>query len=56
MEKEFLDFLLFGARSLRAARARRMPSNVEKGGAVPAVSRVHSSATLQETANCYGTP
>ena len=56
MEKELHDLLLLGARSLRAARARRTRTDVERGRALPAVSRVHTSATLEETANGLGTP
>jgi len=55
-EKELLDLLLLGARSLRAARARRMCHEVERGRALPAVSRIHASAAFQETANSLGTP
>ena len=56
LDQEFLDLLLLGACSLRAARARRMRYEVERGRALPAVSRIHASAAFQETANSLGTP
>src|SRR5206468_5853194 len=55
LEKELHDLLLLGARSLRAGRARRTRTDVERGRALPAVSRIHTSATLEETANGLGT-
>ena len=54
LQKELHDLFLLGARSLRAARARRTRTDVERGCALPAVSRVHASATLEETANGLG--
>src|SRR5262249_12890627 len=39
-----------------AARARRMRHEVERGRALPAVSRVRTGAALQETTNGLGTP
>ena len=56
LEKDLHDLLLLGARSLRAGRARRMRNDVERGRALPAVSRVHTSAALEETADGLGTP
>jgi len=56
LEKELLNLLPLGARSLRAARARRVRNDVERGCALSTVSRVHTSAALQETANGLGTP
>jgi len=40
LEKDLHDLLLLGARSLRAARARRMRDDVERGRALPAVQPV----------------
>jgi len=51
IEKDLHDLLLLGARSLRAARARRMHDDVERSRALPAVRRVDTSAALEETAN-----
>src|SRR5437762_14214081 len=56
LQKELHDLFLLGARSLRAARARRTRTDVERGRALPAVSRVHTSAALEETPNGLGTP
>jgi len=56
LEKELHDLLLLGARPFRAARARRMRDDVERRRALPAVSRIHASAALEETANGLGTP
>src|SRR5262245_31625172 len=56
VEQELHDFLLFGACSLYAARARRMRHDVERRRALPAVSCVHTSAALEETTNGLGTP
>src|SRR5262249_50689270 len=54
--KELHDLLLLGPRSSRSARARRMRNDVERGRALPAVSRINASAALGETANGLGTP
>src|SRR3954449_1967286 len=54
-KKELHDRLLLGARALRAARARRTRPDVERGRALAPVSRVHTSAPLEETADSFGT-
>ena len=56
LEQEPHDLLLLGARALRAARARRIRCEVERGRPLPAVRRVRTSAALEETANGLGTP
>ena len=56
LEKELHDLLLLRVRSFRAARTRRMRRDVERGRALPAVSRVDTSAALEQTANGLGTP
>ena len=55
-EKERHDLLLLVVRTLRAARARRARADVERCRALPAVSRVHTSAPLEETADSLGAP
>ena len=56
LEKELHDLLLLCARSVRAARASRNRRDVERGCALSAMSRVHTSAALEETQHGLGTP
>jgi hypothetical protein len=48
LEKERDDLVLVGARALHAARAGRVRHGVERCRALPALTRVHTSAALEE--------